>query len=145
MTIFISVVSPCYNEEENVEELYQRVKAVFDALPEYSYEHLFIDNASTDSTVAKLKQIAAIDPNIKVIVNIKNFGQVRSPMHALMQTKGDAVIGIVSDLQDPPELIPALLEKWREGYMAVLGVKKGSEESRIMYGIRTFYYKVLKL
>lgn len=141
----ISVVTPCYNEEENVDELYQRVKAVFASLPQYSYEHIFIDNASTDQTVARLKQIAAKDSNIKIIVNLKNFGQTRSPVHAFMQTKGDAVIGIVADLQDPPELIPIFINKWEEGYMAVMGVKTRSEESRIVYAMRTLYYRVLRL
>ena len=84
----ISVFTPCYNEEENVDELYQRVKAVFDGLPQYKYEHLFIDNASTDQTVARLKAIAANDPKVKIIVNLKNFGQVRSPYYAMMQCQG---------------------------------------------------------
>jgi polyisoprenyl-phosphate glycosyltransferase len=145
MEKLISIITPCYNEEDNIEEVYKRVKEVFEGLSEYLYEHIFIDNASTDKTVAKLKQIAAIDPNIKIIVNIKNFGQVRSPMHALMQTKGDAVIGIVADLQDPPELIPTLVSKWEEGYMAVMGVKTRSEESPLMYALRTLYYRILKL
>jgi len=141
----ISVFTPCYNEEENVDELYQRVKIVFESLPQYSYEHIFIDNASTDQTVARLKNIAAKDPDVKIIVNIKNFGQVRSPYYAMMQCKGEAVIGIVADLQDPPELIPTFIKKWEEGYMAVMGVKTKSEESRIIYALRTLYYRVLKL
>jgi glycosyltransferase involved in cell wall biosynthesis len=141
----LSVFTPCYNEEENVDELYQRIKIVFESLPQYTYEHIFIDNASTDQTVARLKNIAANDPNVKIIVNIKNFGQVRSPYYAMMQCKGDAVIGIVADLQDPPELIPTFIKKWEEGYMAVMGVKTKSEESRIIYALRTLYYRVLKL
>jgi polyisoprenyl-phosphate glycosyltransferase len=141
----ISIVTPCYNEEENVDELYQRVKAVFSGLPQYSYEHIFIDNASNDQTVARLKQIAASDPKIKIIVNIRNFGQTRSPVHALMQTKGDAVIGMVADLQDPPELIPTFIKKWEDGYMVVMGVKTSSGESRLVYAIRTLYYRILKL
>ncbi len=124
----ISVFTPCYNEEENVDELYRRVKIVFDSLQQYTYEHIFIDNASTDQTVTRLKNIAADDPNVKIIVNIKNFGQVRSPYYAMMQCKGEAVIGIVADLQDPPELIPTFIKKWEEGYMAVMGVKTKSEE-----------------
>jgi glycosyltransferase involved in cell wall biosynthesis len=145
MKKLISILTPCFNEEDNVEELYMRVKKVFDDLPNYSYEHIFIDNASTDKTVAKLKQIAANNANIKIIVNIKNFGQVRSPLHGLMQTNGEAVIGLVADLQDPPELIPKFLEKWGEGYKAVMGVKSKSEESRLMFTLRTFYYRILKL
>ncbi len=141
----ISVVTPCYNEEDCVGELYQRVKSVMEGLPTYTYEHIFIDNASTDKTVSILKEIAAEDPNVKIIVNIKNFGQVRSPIHALMQTKGEAVIGLAADLQDPPEMIPTFISKWEEGYMAVMGVKTRSEESPLMYALRTLYYRVLKL
>ena len=105
-------------------------RAVFASLPGYRYEHLFIDNASTDETVAHLRAIAARDPDVKVIVNTRNFGHVRSPYHALLQCRGDAVIGMAADLQDPPELIPAVLEKWREGYKVVLGVKATRARSR---------------
>src|SRR5689334_8216511 len=101
----ISIVTPCYNEEENVEELYRQVKAVFDALGCYRYEHIFIDNASRDRTVAILKGIAREDGNVKIIVNSRNFGHIRSPYHGLLQAAGDAVILVVADLQDPPELI----------------------------------------
>src|SRR5579875_3044133 len=101
----ISIATPCYNEEENVEELYNRVRKVMLEVGRYHYEHIFIDNHSTDNTVAILKRIAARDPNVKVIVNARNFGQVRSPIHALGQTRGDAVIGMACDFQDPPELI----------------------------------------
>ena len=142
---FISVVTPCYNEEENVDELYMRVKAVFDNLPQYTYEHIFIDNASTDKTVARLRLIAANDRNVKIIVNLKNFGQTRSPLHALFCSTGEAVIGLAADLQDPPELIPTFIQRWEEGYMAVMGVKTKSEESSIVYAIRTLYYRILKM
>ena len=139
----ISVVTPCYNEAGNVEVLYERVRAVFDRLDGYSYEHVFIDNASSDETVVKLRAIAATDRNVKVIVNTRNFGHIRSPYHALLQCRGDAVIGMAADLQDPPELIPAFLEKWREGYKVVLGVKTESEESRVMFAIRSICYSVI--
>src|SRR5262245_27775903 len=105
----ISVVTPCYNEAGNVETLYERIRAIFERL-EYTYEHIFIDNASVDDTVAKLRAIAARDTRVKVIINTRNFGHIRSPYHALLQCRGDAVIGMASDLQDPPELIPAFLE-----------------------------------
>ena len=105
----ITVLTPCYNEAENVDVLYERVSAVFAGLPEYRYEHLFIDNASTDDTVAKLRVLAARDRRVKVIVNTRNFGHVRSPYHALLQCRGDAVIGMAADLQDPPELILSLI------------------------------------
>ena len=139
----ITVLTPCYNEAENVQALYERVRAVFAQLPGYRYEHMFIDNASTDATVAILKDIAARDRNVKIIVNTRNFGHVRSPYHALLQCRGDAVIGMAADLQDPPELIPVFLEKWREGYKVVLGVKAASEESASMAAIRRVGYKVI--
>ncbi len=101
----ITVMTPCYNEEGNIEDLYLRVKEVFNQLPNYEYEHLFIDNASQDQTVDELKKIAQKDPRVKVIVNARNFGPVRSSYHGILQCYGDAVIPIVADLQDPPELI----------------------------------------
>jgi polyisoprenyl-phosphate glycosyltransferase len=139
----ITVLTPCYNEADNVQTLYERVRAVFQPLHEYTYEHLFIDNASTDETVPILRRIAARDRNVKVIVNTRNFGHVRSPYHALLQCHGDAVIGMAADLQDPPELIPAFLEKWREGYKVVLGVKAAAEESPLMFAIRRLGYSVI--
>src|SRR5678815_1274574 len=139
----ISILTPCFNEEENVRPLYERIRAVFDRLPEYRYEHVFIDNASTDRTVDILREIAALDRHVKVIVNTRNFGHVRSPYHALLQCRGDAVIGMAADLQDPPELIPVFLEKWREGYKVVLGVKTAAEESPLMFGIRRIGYSVI--
>ena len=139
----ITVLTPCFNEAENVQALYDRVRAVFAQLPQYRYEHVFIDNASTDATVSLLRGIAAQDRNVKIIVNTRNFGHVRSPYHALLQCRGDAVIGMAADLQDPPELIPVFLEKWREGYKVVLGVKAASEESASMAAIRRLGYKVI--
>jgi len=142
-TKLVSVMTPCYNEEANVRELYQRIKAVFDALPAYRYEHIFIDNASKDGTVAVLRELAAADPNVKVIVNARNFGHIRSPHHALLQTSGDAVIALAADLQDPPELIPKFLEHWENGWKVVMGVKESSEESLLMYWVRGAYYRLL--
>lgn len=136
----ISIVTACYNEEGNVEELYLRVRAAIDATGRYRYEHIFIDNDSRDGTVAVLKRLAQRDPNVKVIVNARNFGHVRSPMHALLEAKGDAVIGIVADLQDPPELLPEMIQKWEAGYFMVLGVKRSSEENRLMFMVRQWYY-----
>ena len=142
----ISIVTPCHNEEGNIETLYRQVKAVFDQLKDYTYEHIFIDNASKDKTVAILKEIASKDKNIKIIVNTRNFGHIRSPYHALFQTKGDAVISIVADLQDPPQMIIEFLKKWEEGYKIVMGIKTQSEESSIMFGGRkTFYALISKL
>lgn len=139
----ISIVTACYNEEENVEELYNQVKDVFARLPPYAYEHIFIDNASSDRTVEILKEIAGKDKNVKIIVNTRNFGPVRSPHHALLQAKGDAAISIVADLQDPPSMIVDFIKKWEEGYMRVVGVKRRSEESPIMFQLRRMYYYVI--
>jgi glycosyltransferase involved in cell wall biosynthesis len=139
----ISIVTPCYNEEQNVEELYSRIKEVFVSLPQYRYEHIFIDNASTDRTVAKIKELAARDTHIKLIVNARNFGHIRSPMHAILQAKGDAIVTMASDLQDPPELISDFITKWEEGYPIVAGVKPKSHESPLMFLIRRSYYKLI--
>ena len=138
--LHISVMCPCFNEADNVTAVYERVRAIFASQDDYTYEHVFIDNASTDGTSDILRELAAHDPNLKVIVNTRNFGQVRSPQHALLQCTGDAVIGMAADLQDPPELIPAFLEKWREGYKVVLGVKNASEESSARFAIRRWGY-----
>ncbi|MCG2711852.1 MAG: glycosyltransferase family 2 protein [Candidatus Omnitrophica bacterium] len=140
----ISVVTPCYNEEENVEELYMKVRAIFRELKGYNYEHIFIDNASQDKTVLILKGLAREDKNLKIIVNIKNFGHIRSPYYGLLQAKGDAVIFMAADFQDPPELIKAFLSKWEEGYKIVIGVKNKSEENPVMFGIRRLYYFLIK-
>ena len=139
----ISVVTACFNEEENVEELYRRVRDQFQALGRYRYEHIFIDNASTDRTVSVLKRLAAADRNVKIIVNARNFGPIRSPMHAVGQARGDAIIGIVADLQDPPEMIPDLIAAWEEGFAMVLCVKRSSAENRLMYRLRRRYYRLV--
>jgi len=138
----ISIVTPCYNEEENVEELSRQVKDVFSRLPGYNYEHIFIDNASKDRTVPILRDLASRDKNVKVIVNARNFGHIRSPFHGLLQAKGDAVISIVADLQDPPAMIADFLKKWEAGYKIVVGVKKGSQESRWMFAVRKLFYRI---
>jgi len=139
----ISVVTACFNEEENVEELYRRVRDQFQALGRYRYEHIFIDNASTDRTVAVLKRLAAADRNVKIIVNARNFGSIRSPMHAVGQARGDAIIGIVADLQDPPEMIPDLVAAWEEGFAMVLCVKRSSAENPLIYRLRRRYYRLV--
>ncbi len=136
----ISIVTPCYNEEGNVRQVYEEVKAVFASLPAYSYEHIFIDNASNDKTVAILKAIALTDKNVKIIVNARNFGHIRSPFHALMQAQGDAVVSLVADFQDPPELIPELVRRWERGYRIVAAVKSGSRESALFFAVRRLYY-----
>ncbi|MGH9582451.1 MAG: glycosyltransferase family 2 protein [Bryobacteraceae bacterium] len=140
----ISVVTPCYNEQDNVEECYNRVRAAILQLGRYRYEHIFIDNASHDNTAAVLKRLAAKDRNVKVIVNTRNFGHIRSPFHAFLQAQGDAVMGLVADLQDPPELIPEMVARWEEGYPMVLCLKTASQENRLMFSIRTLYYRLVR-
>jgi glycosyltransferase involved in cell wall biosynthesis len=140
----ISVVTPCYNEEDNVKELYSQVKSIFDDLQGYSYEHIFIDNASKDGTISILKEIAGKDKNVKIIVNARNFGHIRSPYHAILQARGDAAISISADLQDPPSMIADFIKKWEEGYKIVVGVKSKSEENPIMFAIRKLYYKLIE-
>ena len=136
----VTILTPCYNEEANVREVYAQVRDVMDGVPDCDYEHLFIDNASVDRTVAILRELAAEDGRVKVIVNTRNFGHIRSPYHGFLQAGGDAVIGCVADLQDPPEMIPWFIAKWREGYKVVVGIKEGSEESWLMFRLRKFYY-----
>ena len=140
---FISIVSPCYNEELNVEEVYRQVKEVIASLPGYTYEHIFIDNDSSDRTVAILKRLAAQDRNVKIIVNSRNFGHIRSPYYALLQASGEAVILLVSDLQDPPGMIRDFVKKWEEGYKVVLGVKTQSRETPAMFLLRKMYYDLI--
>jgi len=139
----VSIITPCYNEESNVTEVYNRVREVMAGLGRYRYEHIFIDNSSRDRTVERLKTIAGRDTNVKVIVNSRNFGHIRSPMHALIQATGDAVIGIVADLQDPPELIPNMLEKWEEGVAMVLCIKEASDENALTFWVRKQYYRLV--
>jgi glycosyltransferase involved in cell wall biosynthesis len=138
----MSIVTPCYNEEENIDELCQRIAAVMAPLP-YDYEHICIDNASTDSTVKKIKDIAARDKRVKLIVNARNFGHIRSPYYGILQSRGDACILIASDLQDPPEMIVEFIKKWEEGFKTVLAVKPESEESSIMFFLRKVYYRFI--
>lgn len=140
----ISIVTPCYNEEDNVKELYSQVRSVFESLDEsYAYEHIFIDNASKDRTVSILKEIAKEDRNVKIIVNARNFGHIRSPYHGLLQARGDAVIMLVADFQDPPSIVTNFIKKWEEGYKIVVGVKNKSEENPIMFAIRKLYYNLI--
>jgi glycosyltransferase involved in cell wall biosynthesis len=140
---FISVVAPCYNEEANIAELYRRLKDVFAQLPQHYFEIIFIDNCSEDHTVARIKEIAAQDPQVKLIVNARNFGHVRSPVYGMMQAYGDAVILMATDLQDPPELLLDFVKQWEEGYRIVVAVKDGVEESKLFHALRGFYYRFL--
>ena len=139
----ISVVTPCYNEEENVEECYRRIKELFVELGRYEHEHIFIDNSSTDGTQVILRRLAAADANVKVIFNARNFGHIRSPYHGVLQARGDAVVPFVADLQDPVELIPQFIEHWEQGAKIVMGVKQQSGESMLMFLIRKIYYRLV--
>ena len=134
---------PCYNEAENVEQAYREVRRIFENLPQYDYEHIFIDNASTDQTVDILKRLAAEDRRLKIIVNTRNFGHIRSPYHGILQAGGAAVICLASDLQEPPSLIPEFLKWWEQGFKMVRGVKSQSEESALMFAIRKMYYNFI--
>lgn len=135
----ISIVTPCYNEVDNIDELHQRIAAVMAPLP-YEYEHICIDNASTDGTVNKIKEIAASDSRVKLIVNARNFGHIKSPYYGILQSTGDACILIASDLQDPPEMIAEFIKKWEEGFKTVLAVKPESEELPLIFFLRKSYY-----
>uniref|UniRef100_Q025U3 Glycosyl transferase, family 2 n=1 Tax=Solibacter usitatus (strain Ellin6076) TaxID=234267 RepID=Q025U3_SOLUE len=138
---FISVVSGCYNEEDNIRELYDRVcRVMADELPEYAFEIVIIDNASKDGTARILREIAATDKRLKVIINNRNFGHVRSPYYGVLQAGGDAMIAMASDLEDPPEMIPQFVRKWEEGYKLVLAQKASSEESSAFSLVRKCYY-----
>jgi polyisoprenyl-phosphate glycosyltransferase len=142
MRKLISIVTPCYNEQDNVEELCERIASVMATLP-YDYEHICIDNHSTDSTVSKIRVIAARNKRVKLIVNARNFGHIRSPFYGILQSSGDACVLIASDLQDPPELIVDFIKRWEEGYKTVLAVKPESEESRLVFFARNAYYRLL--
>lgn len=139
----LSIISPCYNEEGNIDELYKRVSQVFSQYPQYNFEYLFIDNASTDNTIDKLKDLASKDKRIKIIINTRNFGHLRSPYWGVIQTQGDATIYLASDLQDPPELIPNFIKSWEEGYKVVLATKPVSQTNIITHRLRKAYYSVL--
>ena len=140
----ISIVTPCFNEEENVALVVERVRLVMGGLAGYDYEHIFIDNCSTDQTVAKLKGMAAVDRRVKIIVNSRNFGHIRSPYYGLLQARGDAVVMLVADLQDPPELIADFVRKWEAGAKVVVGIKTASEENPLVYALRGLYYRIIR-
>jgi polyisoprenyl-phosphate glycosyltransferase len=145
MQKMISIVTPCFNEEENVLELYEQVRGIIkDHLPNYTYEHIFIDNASTDNTVKVLKELALKDMSLKVIINSRNFGHIRSPVYGLAQASGDVVMLVVADLQDPPGMIPEFIAEYEKGYNIVLAVKSTSSENKFMYKAREMYYSLLK-
>ncbi len=136
----LTILTPCFNEEGNVREVHRQVREAMAAIPEMDYDHLFIDNASADKTVEILRELAAEDKHVRVIVNTRNFGHIRSPYHAFLEARGDAIMSCVADLQDPPELIPEFVRKWQQGYKVVIGVKQGTRDSWLMGRVRRFYY-----
>lgn len=148
----VSIVIPCYNEAENVKPLSEALVRLFRSgaevqqapLAEYAYEILFIDNDSHDGTRDILRELCAGDPDIKAILNAKNFGQFNSPYYGMLQTTGDCTILMAADFQDPVEMIPKYVEAWEQGYRVVIGIKKSSKESKFMYLLRTCYYKMIK-
>lgn len=141
----VSILIPCYNEEDNVVPMSEAITELFEnELKQYDWELLFIDNDSHDNTRPLLREICEKNVHIKAIFNAKNFGQFNSPYYGILQTTGDCTISMVCDFQDPIELIPKYLEEWENGYKIVIGIKTGSKESKIMYGLRTLYYKMIK-
>ena len=141
----ISIMIPCYNEVENVELMTKSIINIMaEALPQYDYEIVIIDNASTDGTRDVIEKICENNKKIKAIFNVTNFGQFNSPFYGMCQCSGDCVIPICCDFQDPVELIPIFVEKWEQGHKIVSGIKTSSRESGIMYFLRTCYYKLIK-
>lgn len=141
----ISVLIPCYNEEDNVEAISQAVLQTLQKdLPEYDYELVFIDNDSRDQTRPILRRMCSENPKVKAIFNARNFGQFNSPYHGILQVTGDCVIEMVADFQDPVELIPRYVHEWEKGYKIVIGIKTSSRENRLMYWMRSCYYKLIK-
>ena len=138
----ISIITPTYNEVENIEKLYLEIKNQF-AKISCDYEHIIIDNYSNDGTINKIKKLASTDKNLKIIINSKNYGHIRSPFYGLLQSSGDASILMASDFQDPVELIPEYIEKWKKGCKIVLGEKNTSEESNIKFSLRKLFYNFL--
>jgi len=139
----ITILTPTYNEVGNIDELYNRISKVIVKNPNYKFEHLFIDNSSNDGSIDKIKLLAKKNKKVKLIVNARNFGPEASIMHAIKQIQTDACIYIVSDLQDPPELIPDLIKKWEKGFKIVGLVKTESEESKFIFFLRQLYYRLL--
>ena len=141
----ISIVTACYNEEGNIELLSTKVRELFEgSLSNYDYEHIFIDNNSSDDTINILRKLAEDNKKIKVILNSRNFGHIRSPYHAITQSTGEATVLLVSDLQDPPNLIVDFIKEWEKGYKVVVGVKTKSVENLLMFAIRKLYYRLIE-
>lgn len=141
----ISICIPCYNESENVKIIYQKISEVMASLPAYNYEIIYEDNCSTDNTQDILRLLAQKDKKVKVILNARNFGAMKNSGYIMFQGTGDAIVGMPCDLQTPVDLIPRYIELWESGNQVVLGQIVGSEESKIMFGLRGLYYKIIDL
>lgn len=140
----ISILTPCYNEELGIADCHRQVRELFETkLTGYEYEHVFIDNCSEDGTVQVLKAIALKDPRVKIIVNSRNFGAARSSFHGVLETRGDAVIPVLADLQTPPGIIPDLLAKWEQGFPMVVAIRTGAEEAWFIRQCRKMFYKLM--
>ena len=138
----ISIVTPTFNEEENIQKLCLGIRSEMKKL-DIDYEHIVIDNCSTDKTIETLKEICLEDKNVKVIINTKNFGHIKSPFYGILQSSGDACILMASDFQDPLDLISKYIKKWQNGSKIVLGKKISSEENNLIFFIRKLFYKFL--
>ncbi len=138
----ISIVTPTFNEEQNIEKLCKEISSEMGKL-KYDYEHIIIDNSSVDNTIPIIKKIAERDKKVKIIINARNFGHIRSPIYGLMQADGDACILMNSDFQDPVELIPKYIEEWEKGNRIVLGQKTTSDENFLMNSIKNLFYKFI--
>ena len=145
MKKMLSIMIPCYNEEENIRPIYETIRdVILKECPAYDYEILFIDNKSTDHTRELLRGICAEDKSVKAIFNVANFGQFNSPYYAMLQTSGDCTICLCADFQDPPEMIPQFVKEWERGYKIVIGIKTRSKENPVIYALRSVYYKIIK-
>ena len=141
----IGIMIPCYNEQENIVQICNAVvKEITEELPQYDYEILIMDNCSTDNTRPLIREICRQNPKIKAILNAKNFGQFNSPYYGMLHVDGDCVIPICADFQDPVEMIPQFVHEWENGYKIVIGIKKSSQENKLMYWLRGCYYKLIK-
>jgi len=141
----ISIITPCFNEEAAIAYCYETVKHIFETqLGQYTYEHIFSDNASTDNTVPILRKIAEVDPRVKILVNSRNFGPMRSNFNGVLHATGDAVfVFLPADLQDPPDLMPEFIKKWEEGFQVVYGIRHQRQEARLMIWVRRLYYNLV--
>ena len=141
----ISIVLPCFNEEKNIDEIYQRLTTVCNSIKGCQFFFQFVDNASTDNTVARISELAKKDGRVRAILNSRNFGFARSPFHGILQAEGDCVIVLATDLQEPPELIPEFIKLWESGLSVVMGQKTSSDEAKIMYLVRSAFYGLMRL